>query len=203
VALDVIHFDLKKNGRERAGKLVELCRGFTSPTLVYCQSPRSAREAAKLMYTECALPLVEATRDAVEWLERNFPSEWEVIQALRRGVGIHHGNVPRALQQYMVRAFEDGHIGFLVCTSTMIEGVNTVAENVVIFDRRRGNNKTIDDFTFRNIAGRAGRMNRYFIGKVYVLEGAVEEGDQSLTSRSKGRTTPRPSRCCWTFRATA
>lgn len=192
VALDVIHFDLKKNGPERTGKLVELCRGFTSPTLVYCQSPRSAREAAKLMYTECDLPLVETTRDAVEWLERNFPSEWEVIQALRRGVGIHHGNVPRALQQYMVRAFEDGHIGFLVCTSTMIEGVNTVAENVVIFDRRRGNNKTIDDFTFRNIAGRAGRMNRYFIGKVYVLEGAVEEGDHvvDLPIERQDDTTP-------------
>lgn len=51
VALDVVHLDLSRNGPERAGKLVELCRGFTSPTLVYCQSPRSAREAAKLMYT--------------------------------------------------------------------------------------------------------------------------------------------------------
>jgi len=50
----------------------------------------------------------------------------------------------------------------------MIEDINTVAENVVIFDRRRGNNKTIDDFTFRNIAGGAGRMNRYFIGKVFI-----------------------------------
>lgn len=192
VALDVIHFDLKKDGPERADKLVELCRSFTSPTLVYCQSPRSAREAARLMYSTCDLSLVERTSDAVEWLEQNFPSEWEVTQALRRGVGIHHGNVPRALQQYMVRAFEEGHIKFLVCTSTMIEGVNTVAENVVIFDRRRGNNKTIDDFTFRNIAGRAGRMNRYFIGKVFVLEAAVEEGDHvvDLPIERQDDTTP-------------
>ena len=176
VALDVTHLNLKKDDPERGRKLVELCASFATPTLVYCQSPRSAREAAHLIYTEADLPEVDATRDAVDWLESHFPVEWEVIQALRRGVGIHHGNVPRALQQYMVRAFEDGSIRFLVCTSTMIEGVNTVAENVVIFDRRSGT-RTIDDFTFRNIAGRAGRMNRYFIGKVFVLEEAVEDGD--------------------------
>lgn len=177
VAVDVTHYNLKKDDPERGKKLVELCAAFDSPTLVYCQSPRSAREAANMIYTEAGLPEIEATRDAVEWLEHHFPAEWEVVQALRRGVGIHHGNVPRALQQYMVRAFEEGHIRILVCTSTIIEGVNTVAENVVIFDRRRGNNKTLDDFTFRNIAGRAGRMNRYFIGKVFVLEEAVEDGD--------------------------
>lgn len=176
VALDIEYFNLKQRGDERLGKLVELCAFLKSPTLVYCQSPPSARTAAHTIYTRCELPICESTKDAVSWLEDHYPSEWEVIQALKRGIGIHHGNVPRAIQQYMVRAFEEGRIKFLVCTSTIIEGVNTVAENVIIFDRRR-KTSTIDDFTFRNIAGRAGRMNRYFIGKVFVLEEAVAEGD--------------------------
>ena len=34
----------------------------------------------------------------------------------------------------MVRAFEEHQIRFLVCTSTIIEGVNTAAENVTIYD---------------------------------------------------------------------
>lgn len=91
----------------------------------------------------------------------------------------------------MVRAFEEGRIKTLVCTSTIIEGVNTVAENVIIFDRRT-NTSTIDDFTFRNIAGRAGRMNRYFIGKVFVLEKAVAEGDHvvDLPVGQQDETTP-------------
>ncbi|WP_404334696.1 DEAD/DEAH box helicase [Sphingomonas sp. MMS12-HWE2-04] len=179
VALDITYYNLKYRGDERADKLVELCNELKTPTLVYCQSPRSARVTASTIYERCALPNCDATKDAVAWLEKHYPSEWEVIQALKRGVGIHHGNVPRAIQQYMVRAFEERRIQFLVCTSTIIEGVNTVAENVVIFDRRL-NNTTIDDFTFRNIAGRAGRMNRYFIGKVYVLEEAVPEGEHRV-----------------------
>lgn len=82
--------------------------------------------------------------------------------------------MPRAIQQYLVRAFDAGDIRFIICTSTLIEGVNTIAENVIIYDRRI---KTtgFNNFTFRNIAGRAGRMNKYFIGKVFVLEQAPPE----------------------------
>lgn len=179
VSLDINYYNIKRDSPERVVKLIELCRELTSPTLVYCQSPRSARDAAREIYLGCGMTACEATEDAVRWLEHHYPPEWEVIQALKRGVGIHHGNVPRAIQQYMVRAFEEGQIRYLVCTSTIIEGVNTVAENVIVFDRRT-NTRTIDDFTFRNIAGRAGRMNRYFIGKVFVLEEAVAEGGHTV-----------------------
>lgn len=61
----------------------------------------------------------------------------------------------------------------------MIEGVNTSAENVVIYDRRVSN-APFDFFTFKNISGRAGRMNRYFIGKVYMLEAPPIKKDLSV-----------------------
>ncbi len=69
----------------------------------------------------------------------------------------------------MVRLFNNGVLKRLICTSTLIEGVNTAAENVIVYDRRRNKN-VLDFFTYMNIQGRAGRMGRYFIGKVYMLE---------------------------------
>ncbi|MBY3296224.1 DEAD/DEAH box helicase [Rhizobium laguerreae] len=170
IALDITQYGLPRDGGQREQKLIELCSELTSPTLIFCQSPGSAKRAAEtLLNVEGLLPETDETWPAVEWLENEYPEEWVVTQALRRGVGIHHGSIPRALQQYMVKAFETGAIKFLICTSTLIEGVNTIAENVIIFDKRI---KTtgIDYFTFRNIAGRAGRMRRYFVGKVFVLE---------------------------------
>ena len=47
--------------------------------------------------------------------------------------------------------------------------VNTQAESVVLWSNKNGAHK-IDYFTFRNIIGRAGRMFRYFVGRVYMLE---------------------------------
>ncbi|MGY4256074.1 hypothetical protein ACVI1L_003142 [Bradyrhizobium sp. USDA 4516] len=97
-------------------------------------------------------------------------------EALRHGVGLHHGGIPRALQQHMVRMFNDGSIRVLICTSTLIEGVNTVAKNVIVYDRRRNRN-VLDFFTYKNIQGRAGRMGTYFVGKVFMLERPPENED--------------------------
>ena len=51
----------------------------------------------------------------------------------------------------------------------MIEGVNTTAKNVVLFDKHKGR-KPIDYFDYRNISGRSGRMYNYFVGKVFRIE---------------------------------
>ena len=174
VALDVVHFNLPQHGRERVEKLLELARDIENPTLIYCQSPSKCGEVAAEMIASGNFKTSTETSDAVDWLQKEFPSEWIVIGALKHGIGIHHGNVPRAIQHYMVKCFAEGIIRFLICTSTIIEGVNTVAENVIVYDRRM-KTSGIDYFTFRNIAGRAGRMGQWFIGKVFVLEEPPEE----------------------------
>lgn len=55
-----------------------------------------------------------------------------------------------------------------MCTSTLIEGVNTATKNIVCYDNKI-NRTDIDYFTFNNIAGRSGRMFKHFIGNVYLL----------------------------------
>jgi hypothetical protein len=57
----------------------------------------------------------------------------------------------------------------LVSTSSIIEGVNTSAENVIVWSNKKGQLK-LDDFTYRNIIGRGGRMFRHFVGNIYILE---------------------------------
>ncbi len=169
VAVDVVNFDLPTRGDERDAKLTELCRALDTATLIYCQAPGSAARVAKMLMREVAAGTEPACAEHADWIDENFHPEWVVAQALRRGIGLHHGGIPRALQQHMVRLFNNGVLKRLICTSTLIEGVNTAAENVIVYDRRRNKN-VLDFFTYMNIQGRAGRMGRYFIGKVYMLE---------------------------------
>lgn len=179
VAVDVHHFNLSSKGDARKVKLLELCAQLTTPTLIYCQSPPSANRVAQYLIDEAGLPRVESTQDIADWIGEHYHPEWNVSKAISLGVGIHHGGVPRALQQYFVKLFNEGTIRYIICTSTMIEGVNTSAENVIIYDRRV-NNTPFDFFTFKNISGRAGRMNRYFVGKVYMLEAPPPEANLSV-----------------------
>jgi len=176
VAVDIQNFNLGMRSEERTQKLLELVRTLVSPTLIYCQAPASANRVAEYLIQDAGLTPVPETQEIAAWISKHYHPEWNVARAIALGIGIHHGGVPRALQQYIVKLFNEGVIKRIICTSTMIEGVNTSAENVIIYDRRL-KMSTLDYFTYKNISGRAGRMNKYFIGKVFMLEAPpIEQG---------------------------
>ena len=166
VALRFHDVDLGDN-REEA--LVDLCGTLGSETLVYCQSPDSAHRTARMLLSAGVGESEPLLDEAADWVAENFHPDWVIVEALRRGIGVHHGQLPRALGQFIVKAFEDGRIRLLIATGTLIEGVNTHARHMVIYDKRRPGNKAMDQFTYRNISGRCGRMFHHFSGDVWLF----------------------------------
>lgn len=75
---------------------------------------------------------------------------WSLVQALENGIGIHHGKFPKYVQNEVLRLFNNGDFDYLFCTSTIIEGVNTNAKNVVIINNSVGNT-TMTAFALKNI----------------------------------------------------
>ena len=150
--------------------LIDTCKSLKEPTLIFCSSPSSAKEVVEQIIAGGIGREPEST-SATRWVGQNFHPDWHFVRALERGVGVHHGRIPRALAQHVVREFNAGRIQYLVCTSTLIEGVNTRAKNVIIFDNTINKNK-IDFFTFNNIKGRSGRMGQHFVGHVYLFHNA-------------------------------
>lgn len=171
---------VESNKTNAIEKLTDLCRTLTEPTLIYCASPASARRVASALAGVIEASKEDATLEAAEWIAENYHPDWALVRALKHGIGIHHGKVPRSLSQYLVRAFNEGSVRYLVCTSTLIEGVNTKAKNVIIFDNRVATKK-FDFFTFNNIRGRSGRMFEHFVGKVFVFN-APPQNDLPLVS---------------------
>ena len=159
-------------GRKPLEKLKELAASLSGPTLVFCSSPDRAKSVAEVLPDGPSSSLVT---EAANWIAQHYHPEWHMVEALKRGIGIHHGRVPRSLAQYVVRAFNDEQIKFLVCTSTLIEGVNTKAKNIVIFDHKIAK-QSIDLFTFNNIRGRSGRMFQHYVGHVYLFHEPPQEG---------------------------
>lgn len=155
-------------GDDEMESLVDLCRQLESKTIIFCRSPGRASSVATQLVEAGLGSESEETKIAAEWIGENFHREWHFPIALANGIGVHHGRIPRALAQYVVRKFNESDLKFLVCTSTLIEGVNTKAKNIVILDNRI-NRVDIDRFTFNNIKGRSGRMFEFFVGHVYVF----------------------------------
>ena len=156
------------NASDRNQQLVELCHSLRDPTLIYCASPASANKVVSLLIDSHTDDSEFRLAKTVEWLSREYHRDWLLTRGLTQRIGLHHGRIPRSISEFMVRSFNNGLIKFLVCTSTLIEGVNTQAKNVVVFDNRIARSK-FDYFTFNNIRGRSGRMFKHFIGHVYLF----------------------------------
>lgn len=153
---------------EKEDTLINLCESINGQTIVFCSSPARANSAAELIASNIDLDGAEDAINLADWLADNYHEEWVLTNALRCGVGIHHARIPRSISQYIVDLFNTGKIKFLICTSTLIEGVNTATKNIICYDNKI-NRTNIDFFTFNNIAGRSGRMFKHFIGNVYLL----------------------------------
>lgn len=179
VALNVYEYNLSSDSEVRKNKVIDLLKSDEACTLIYCQSPKSTvRLANELIFSNelnVSIPNNNSS-DFIEWIDENYHEKWILSKALKNGIGIHHGALPRAIQQEMIKLFNSGAIRVLLCTSTIIEGVNTSAKNVIIYDRRNAN-PVVSMFTYKNIQGRAGRMGRYFVGNVHCLEKRPEESD--------------------------
>ncbi|MCW2951033.1 MAG: helicase protein [Conexibacter sp.] len=172
VAVDVNRVELSARGdAAKEAALVELLRdNLSEQTLVYCSNPARATRVAQVIAStlESAGTQDASVVAAADWVADTYHPSWTLTTALRSGIGIHHGRIPRALAHWMVSAFNDGTLRFLVCTQTLIEGVNTSAKDVVVYDGIR-NRATLDLFTYRNIQGRSGRMFRHFVGRVWLF----------------------------------
>ncbi len=82
--------------------------------------------------------------------------EWSLIKVLQNGFGMHHGKLPKYIQQEILDQFNKGTFDVLFCTSTIVEGVNTDAQNMIILNASKGSKK-LTPFDIKNIKGRAGR----------------------------------------------
>lgn len=171
VAVDTL--DLKGVPDKEERLHTELKADTNWPALVFVSSPDKANKlAGELVERNTKLGSAKALS---KWMVANYGGKWELSDAVALGIGVHHGRVPRALASRFVALFNSKSIPVLICTSTLIEGVNTAAKSVLIYDKTIAN-RPYDFFTFSNIRGRAGRLGQHHVGQVYLFhEPPVQE----------------------------
>lgn len=104
--------------------------------------------------------------DFILWMESYFPSFWMLPKLMRKGVAIYHSSFPEYINLYNLKKFNDGEFKGLLTTSAILEGVNTSAKSIVVYGTTY-NNEKLTSFQFFNLCGRAGRLNREIVGKIY------------------------------------
>lgn len=138
--------------------------------IIYCSSPNRVRYLAKTFaeyLKSINMETSQTTYPITEWVKINISDDWMLLRGLEFDIGIHDGALQKHITSSIIEYFNSDKIKYLFCTSTIIEGVNTSAKNIIYFDACKGKNIPIDYFDYSNIKGRAGRMMQHYVGHIY------------------------------------
>jgi hypothetical protein len=149
--------------------------GRDSQSLVYSAGQAQCEDIATGLFDLLAESEDKSTHSDVRVQLSDFVKEaihprYTLVQTLKRGVGFHYGNIPSLVRQSIEKAFSDGHLKFIVSTSTLLHGVNLPARNLFLNRPSRGEDKPITAVDFWNLAGRAGRLGKEFEGNVFLID---------------------------------
>lgn len=156
----------------KATKMLEVLRNKSTKSLIYAGTFNNIDAITNILKNNIQEKQNELLNSFSDWLQTNYSQHYILADIVKKGIGIHNGRLHRSLSQIQVKLFEEENgLDNLVSTSSIIEGVNTSAENVIIWANRSGKGLArLNNFTYKNIVGRGGRMFKHFIGKVYLLE---------------------------------
>ena len=171
----------------KSKKIANIIRALSSPTentIIYCGRRTDTEKYAKALLSDqelistfqerCSTVDVPVYEIFLEHLENTFGSDWIVLKALRGRIGIHHSLIPKYIQKEIINLFNWGALICLFSTTTITEDVNTSAKNIIITSGKKGR-KDLRQFDAKNIAGRAGRFQQHYSGRVIDLNNGFED----------------------------
>ncbi len=142
--------------------------------VVYVNGAAEAEKIAKQLYDlvgdNCELSEDKEIKELIELIQKTIHPKYILWNVLRRGIAFHYGNMPLLIRTEIERLFDSNKIKYLVCTSTLIEGVNMPCRSIFVRGPQKGRGKTMTPSDFWNLAGRAGRWGKEFQGNVVCVD---------------------------------
>ncbi|WP_233831755.1 DEAD/DEAH box helicase [Paraburkholderia sp. ZP32-5] len=170
--LGILQLASTPDGLKKRLAFIAAAVGERGGTLVYTNGAGEAEEVADLVSQ--LLPKLGSIDSELlqlaELARKGVHQDFRLAPLVERGVAFHYGNMPSLLRLEIERLFRSGKIRFLVCTSTLIEGVNLSCRTIVVRGPRKGKGHPMEPHDFWNLAGRAGRWGDEFQGNIICID---------------------------------
>ena len=133
-----------------------------------------AREVAKARASLEIIP--ERVQLVQRFLSAEISPQFELIDMLARGVGVHHAGLSDEVRSLVEWLTEEGDIKVLCATTTLAQGINFPVSSVFLATTKYPYGVSFKAREFWNLAGRAGRMNQESVGVVGIAD--ANRGDE-------------------------
>lgn len=174
--------NVRFQGASKLSKLIELLqiieKNNMGKSIIYAESKKKVSTLAREIVTNYSTINTSKLDIFIDHLVKRYSyrhnntdthKSWTIVETLKRAIGLHHGAFPKYIQSEILELYNEGPLNVLICTTSVTEGVNTKAKNVIFYGVTKGG-KELRSFDIKNINGRAGRYYHHFIGRVFYLD---------------------------------
>ncbi len=110
--------------------------------------------------------------DLAEYFKHVFGPDFLLVRCIENGFLFHHGDLPQFIREQIEKYVRSESVKFLICTTTLAEGVNLPIKTLVISNARRFNGEKLESLPKRdlkNLIGRAGRAGKETKGTIIIV----------------------------------
>jgi replicative superfamily II helicase len=112
----------------------------------------------------------------IQYIKDTVHDRYDMSLTLPKRIVYHHGKTPSHIRAVTEHAIRNKLIDNVVCTTTLMQGVNLPAQNIVMrnpdlaIKSQKGTKPKLTNYEIANLRGRAGRLLKDFIGRTFILE---------------------------------
>ncbi len=127
------------------------------------------------------------------YLKQEASPEFELVEMLNKGIGIHHSGLSDEIKSLMEWLVEENKLKILCATTTIAQGINFPVSSVFLQSIEYPYGKKMSYREFWNLAGRAGRVGQGNIGVVGIACDTDEKESELIdfVQKSTGDLTSR------------
>ncbi|CAE6339059.1 unnamed protein product [Rhizoctonia solani] len=112
-----------------------------------------------------------------KWQQNPWPDY--LIEALRRGIAVHHAGMPKGYRVLVESLFRLGYCRVVISTGTLALGINAPAKSAIFL----GDSPFLTALMYRQCAGRAGRRGYDLLGKIIFYNLPLDRIHRLMLSR--------------------
>lgn len=137
--------------------------------LIYCNTKAKAISYAKELAATIECSDNKALKRAASIIRAYIHPDYYLADLVQKEIAYHFGNMPQLIRNLIEDLYREGHLKYIFCTSTLLEGVNMPTQNLFILDDKKAK-KVLKPIDFWNLAGRAGRLAKELQGNVFCVK---------------------------------
>lgn len=161
---------------------------------VFCGRKDTASKLCDIIFDKfsrnLSIPKPSEYSDSTEMLklsrlhEENLGLDASATRSAQLGIFSHHANIPHGIRLAIEHSMREGLIRYVVCTSTLAQGVNLPIRYLIVTSVYQGDER-IKVRDFHNLIGRAGRAGMHTEGSILFADPIVY--DKRASRRLKWR----------------